>query len=1240
MSPCPPRERLAQLLVGQLGEASVENIEQHLLECPECQKLTSAFSLDDTFVAEVRAAAQGQSPPAAEREQVERLIAGAPTHEPLADATQAIEPNADLIRELTARWRPAEGPGELGRLGGYRITRLLGAGGMGGVFQAVDPQLQRQVALKLMRPQVAAPDAAERFLREARAAAAVKHDNVVTIYQVGEDNGLAFIAQELLSGESLEARLARERQLSVEEAVAIGRQIAAGLAAAHARSLVHRDIKPANIWLEASDGGPPRVKLLDFGLARSWSDNAQLTRSGMIMGTPAYMAPEQASGEEVDARADLFSLGVVLYRMLTGTSPFARGNTIAILHALALDTPKPPREVNPQVPAELSALVMRLLEKKPERRPPIREVIASLTAMGSPSPAPAQEATGAGGGPPWGWIVGLAAAAAAILIVATIIVIDQEKYGTVTVDVQDHEKIRVVVRQNGQEVQVADAANGWTIRIREGKYELEMQGGPDDIKLAKDSIEVTRGNTTRAKIVRTQLPADPGPANPGTNPLPPVARREPYKLLGETTVELSPAALVPRPAKLAGVASWTFESRNHRTNLIAGGANPQKTLMAAADQDGVVRIWDMQAGRLKAVLPPRALVYANALAWSSEGKYLATRLSNDLIDIWDVGTGRRVRELGKAITPQPFKRAGLAWSPRRDLLAITGWGLSIHDFAANETRVVVPERCEGIAWSPDGTEAAIAFTAGEIRVYETTGWREQRTIGKEGHLDNITWSPRGDLLATHHSPWGGPQPSVRLWKAQESDVPLPELKWEKSRSTNELLEWSPAGDELWCASADDSAGFLVRFDLADGKQRKLHFPASQMGAWAASSLPQTKQLFLVSMTGVITRHKLDGETDPEILFDAEHSPRGWDGTRPSPDGQLLLRYAAAHGRGWQVQDLVLYDTSTTQLLGVQRESPVVAGMGAACWTQASDLVAAADSTDGIQVFDRKLTPRGKLGTVPPLVLKPRAWSADGKRLYATSGEKVFVWDWPKFRPSQNWTAEPGEVKVLAVSGDGKRIATAGAKDIHIWRADKLDAPEQTFPIPTVGELRPGITSLSWSPDHHRLLAGTWYAGAALIDVDSETMQNIGPAESIAAIGWDARRNIAMTFSNGGLVRNWDLTSLEARGTATLGDTGFDRLFQNYVSVLEGGATAYEGNRAYETETGLPYATFLFFNGARMVRFSPEGDFLGPAGIEKELVAVVKTDAGEYQTLSVEEFSKRYGWKNEATRAASPAAAVR
>jgi urea transport system substrate-binding protein len=281
---------------------------------------------------------------------------------------------------------PPQAGDELGRLGQFIVRRVLGYGGMGIVFEAEDPGLQRRVAIKVLRPDMADEDLSRRFLREARVAASLKNDHVVTIYQVGEHDRCPFLVMELLKGESLADRLERDGWLPVAETLDVARQVAEGLRAAHAAGLVHRDIKPANIWLECDKPGGPirRVKILDFGLAKPVHHDDSLTGHGQIVGTPHYMAPEQIFGGELDGRTDLFALGCVLYRCLTGRNPFAREHTTAVLRAAAEEELTAIEDSSPQIPRSVADYIRQLLSKDPAQRPPSAAAVAErLRALGS-----------------------------------------------------------------------------------------------------------------------------------------------------------------------------------------------------------------------------------------------------------------------------------------------------------------------------------------------------------------------------------------------------------------------------------------------------------------------------------------------------------------------------------------------------------------------------------------------------------------------------------------------------------------------------------------------------------------------------------------------------------------------------------------------------------------------------------------------------------------------------------------
>jgi eukaryotic-like serine/threonine-protein kinase len=281
--------------------------------------------------------------------------------------------------------------GEVGTLGPYRILKQLGKGGMGAVYLALDSRLERQLALKVMLPEFAADlDAKSRFLREARAVAKISHDNVVTVFEADERDGVPYIAMQFLKGYPLDQFLKTKGMPSLPHVIRIARETALGLAAAHQLGLVHRDIKPANLWLEAPKG---RVKVLDFGLAKPVGSESELTKSGTMVGTPAYMSPEQARGLKVDHRSDLYSLGAVLYRLCAGRNPFAGDHAMAVLAAVLTDEPTPVRDLNPNVPEALARLIHELLAKTPEARPQtgndvarrLRGILDQLLAPTSPA---------------------------------------------------------------------------------------------------------------------------------------------------------------------------------------------------------------------------------------------------------------------------------------------------------------------------------------------------------------------------------------------------------------------------------------------------------------------------------------------------------------------------------------------------------------------------------------------------------------------------------------------------------------------------------------------------------------------------------------------------------------------------------------------------------------------------------------------------------------------------------------
>ncbi|HEY7313977.1 MAG TPA: transporter substrate-binding protein [Gemmataceae bacterium] len=393
---CPSLDDLHRLLMRALPEDDAARLHGHLHRCSKCRELWQSLQ-GATIAAPTppllhptgdtnpgKPAPPAPPSPINWSSEVSMLGAGGER----APAAPSSMPTR--VERAYAFLDAARERGELGWLAHYRITAVLGEGGMGFVFDAFDTRLHRRVALKVLKPELAANlNFRERFLQEARLAAALPDDYIITIYEVGLANDVPYLAMKFLHGESLEQRLQRDGRLPTHEVLHIGREVALGLSAAHERGLIHRDIKPANLWLETpppdQSGGSGarlscefvyRVKVLDFGLARPMNDPRKLTATGLIVGTPSYLAPEQARGQPLDHRCDLFSLGCVLYRMVTGNLPFDGPDTLAQLTALAIAEPPAIENLAPDVPVELRNLIHQLLARDPSKRPATARAVA------------------------------------------------------------------------------------------------------------------------------------------------------------------------------------------------------------------------------------------------------------------------------------------------------------------------------------------------------------------------------------------------------------------------------------------------------------------------------------------------------------------------------------------------------------------------------------------------------------------------------------------------------------------------------------------------------------------------------------------------------------------------------------------------------------------------------------------------------------------------------------------------
>ena len=479
-------------IVGQIGRDelppnTLRSVEDHISTCVRCREMFTKAMQEPEWTERIL--------PVLRERQAEN--AGLP----LGDEPSQ---NESLLRMLG----PSDDPRMLGRIGPYEVIGVVGSGGMGVVFKAFDPSLDRIVAIKMLLPHLATSSVArKRFSREGRAAAAVIDDHVAPIYGVDEWQGVPYLVTQYSNGVSLQKRIREQGPLELQETLRISIQASRGLAAAHAQGLVHRDVKPSNILLDRT---VERALLTDFGLARA-ADDASITRTGTIAGTPHYMSPEQVQNEPIDARSDLFSLGCTIYAMCTGHPPFRAESSYAVLRRIADDTPRPIREVNESIPEWFERIIMRLLSKSPTDRfqsaAEVAELLENCLAhvqqpTTTPLPISAEQLLSRRGElPPIARWLAMAVVAFALLSAGVLIVVETNK-GTLTIE-SDLDNVPIRITQDNQIVKrmiVTKREN--SVRIAAGTYAVEIDGQFDGVVVEGEKVLLRRGDLTKVEVVR------------------------------------------------------------------------------------------------------------------------------------------------------------------------------------------------------------------------------------------------------------------------------------------------------------------------------------------------------------------------------------------------------------------------------------------------------------------------------------------------------------------------------------------------------------------------------------------------------------------------------------------------------------------------------------------------------------------------------------------------------------------
>lgn len=764
---CPSRTELAGLLRGDAAGQRQAELSDHIGDCPSCQRRMDVLATDgDPKMSDVVRHID-QSRPASDSA-FWRAI-----NQAEVDVTQAFlaDPETDTPPDLKLDFLQASTtPDRIGTLGGFEVVRVIGRGGMGVVMHAFDPSLSRDVAIKILDPQLASNDLAiQRFCREARAAAAVTHDNIVAVHQVNEDDvsGLPYLVMQLVNGESLDQRLRRVSRLSVTETVRIGMQAAAGLAAAHASGLIHRDIKPGNILIEA---GTDKVKLTDFGLARATED-MKLTRTGFVAGTPLYMAPEQARGDDIDHRVDLFSLGSVLYESLAGRPPFDGKTPLAVLRRVADEAHTRLRRLNPSVPEWLEDTIDKLLEKNPNDRFATATEVSDLFAnqlcqlspmspLEVPSAATCSVMANGSKAKRRHFCIRTAVTLAVSFLAGTV-------FGAVGLmsfaPTPETATLPTPVPQNpalGATVQLPTVTEG---PAHKGEFKSES-GGVWSTALSRDGSLLATGlengrisvwdmKTRQLKFDLRHDVAGKDTAHTGT----------------VWTVEF---IRTPDGEKLVSagddgmVKTWNIGTGKLDNSLELGrpiraaAVSPSTNLIAIGDAQGQVQLFDLEHDA-----PVHMYLHSgtvNGVAFSSDGVYVASVGSDGTIVVSDIPTNVRRYTL-KGHTGPVY---GVAFSADGDRLVTTGWDKTAIVWDLRDgTQIKKLGGHDGGVWTaqftPCGRILATVGQDGKTRIWDADTGDLLETFGRHmGMIHTVRFDRQGALLVT-----GGRDGSVFVWDA-------------------------------------------------------------------------------------------------------------------------------------------------------------------------------------------------------------------------------------------------------------------------------------------------------------------------------------------------------------------------------------------------------------------------------------------------------------------------------------------
>ncbi len=1086
-----------------------------------------------------------------------------------ASAANSTDETAPRAAPAPPRFGPPAAPDEVGTLGPYRVVKQLGQGGMGAVYLAIDTRLDRKLALKVMLPEFAADRAAkERFLREARAAAKITHDNVVTVFEADERDGVPYIAMQFLQGYPLDDYLRTKGAPALAHVIRIGREAAAGLAAAHELGLVHRDIKPANLWLEAPNG---RVKVLDFGLAKPTGTDAELTKSGAVVGTPAYMSPEQARGSKVDHRTDLFSLGAVLYRLCTGQNPFAGSNVMAVLMALGSDDPTPVRQLNPSVPEALARLIHQLLAKKAELRPQtatevakrLRAILDQLLNPGAPP------STSSGTVP--------AMPSAAELSVSQPVVVNplpMQPPVVVPMDITATPESVFANLGEADEPPPAEPVDAATEPRSERRYAERKRpprtGGKGvligvglAVLLAGGVVALVVSQTGKKREPEAKAPDAPDTGRGKDRPTP--SPRPGPK--GETAL-LPPKPWTPPAAVPVGASPFDkldpseipkadrFDWQPKGLVAVAGTHSPRTwvrqadganlavsrdgSLIAVGGAFSPLRVWDVKSRALKADLPGYQ-GYAAAFAPDGKTVYADTHANNRFVR-WDLTEPSAPAAPWEGGPMWETYTLGIWLSPDGSRAVIHNQnGVAVWDLTAKPAKVLAKFPTGWTAVTPDGNRMASYHpTDKRVLVHDISATDVKERYRLDTVPQYLALSPDGTRLATANA--SGKFSLFDLTAANPTAIDFGTV-----RSIHGPLAFSPDGKRLVTQDQDNA---LRLWDVTGVPKELWAKPLPVFGVGiqpAQVAFAGEGGNTLVAWSGLGLVHFIDASgSEPKWLNPIEPSePVGPTLAFDGLSGRVVLSRAADQRHQW-------WD------FGRAKPTPtdLVAPRGAAAFAPNGAKVVVWDAAKNALVPFAG----GTAGAPLPLTSPHAVFASDGRTCWTAGGSRAAEWDLSG--------AEPREVRSLDTGGGATQLSLHRNDTVLAVSADKLTFWDLTATEPRLLSTFPGPL---------------WHATAVFPDAERVITGDANGAQmwQLTARGWSKVYTVPVAFHQGVSV-TWtagDGTARRSKGAAA-------HPSGRYFALV----TA-EGVTVRRTEDGSEATKFPLPAPAWNLEFAPDGRHL-------------------------------------------------